>query len=231
MSHENRNNRPSSYNELRRFNSICQFVDKCFEIRSRLLVLRLDFSYREDMCPDLQTVVRQRDRLLRYLREPYDQQYEGAYIGMMWKLEYGQDKGYHLHTLIVLDGSRLLADYMHAKLIGEYWKHYLTQGDGLYHNCNAEKKKYRYCGIGMVKHSDLVKRNYLLNYAASYLAKEDKLMQEMILMESKRMAAFGEVELARQIAKTRCFGKTPLPARREDVPCRGRPRSSDTIRW
>lgn len=231
MSHENRNNRLNSYNELRRFNSIHQFIDECFEIRSRLLVLRLDFGYRQDICPDLQTVIRQRDRLLRYLREPYDRQHQGAYIGMMWKLEYGQDKGYHLHTLIVLDGSKLLADYIHAKMIGDYWKQHLTQGDGLYYNCNADKGKYEHCGIGMVEHRDQQKRDYLLNHAASYLAKEDKLIEKMILRESERLTDMGEAELARQIANTRCFGKTPLPARRNDTPRRGRPRSIDPIRW
>lgn len=225
MCHENPNKHFNSRNERERFNSIREFINQCFALCSRPLILRLDFAYREYRCPDLKTVTRHRDKLLRYLRETYNHQHHDAYIGLIWKLEYGPDKGYHLHTLIVLDGSKVQQDVSLARIIGDYWIDHITEGKGLYYNCNAEKHKYPRCGIGMVDHWDSEKRDYLINNAASYLAKEDKLMQEMIQRESEHLFRLGQEELAKQAANTRCFGKSPLPARNDGHPLRGRPRS------
>lgn len=231
MSHKNRNKHLNSRVARDRFASIRLFLDDCFARHSRLLVLRLDFSYRDDVHASLDTVSRDRDKLVRYLRKPYNHRHKNAYIGLLWKLEYGQSKGYHLHTLIVLNGSRLQQDVTYARIIGEHWKQHLTQGDGLYHNCNADKGKYEHCGIGMVEHRDPQKRHYLLHDAAAYLAKDDELIQEVLLRESERLADMGEGELARQVANTRCFGKSILSVNEQDTPRRGRPRSRDDIRW
>lgn len=231
MSHENRNNRLTSRRELERLDSIRLFLDDGFARHSRLLVLRVDFNYQKDVPNNLDTVSRDREKLIRYLREPYNRQHKNAYIGLVWKLEYGKSRGYHLHTLIVLDGSRLQQDVTHATIIGEYWKQHITQGDGMYHSCNAEKEKYQHCGIGRIDRCDSQKRHYLLHDAASYLAEEDELMQKRILIESERMAAVGDIERASKIANSRCFGKSLLSVNRQDTPPRGRPRSGDTIRW
>lgn len=211
--------------EQERQQSIEQYIDKCFALHSRLLILRVDFGYRLNVFPDMDVTMRHRDKLVRYLRETYKQLHHNAYIGLLWKLEYGHDKGYHLHTLIVLDGSKVQQDVTHAMIIGDYWTDHITDGDGLYYNCNADKDKYRRCGIGMVNYWDQQKRDYLLNDAASYLAKDDQLLQEMIQRESDQLIRLGEHELARQAANARCFGKSPLSSRNDDRPLRRRPRS------
>ena len=224
MRQQNRNKHFDSRIERDRFNSIHLFIEDCFALHSRLLVLRLDFGYRLNVFADLDATIRHRDKLVRYLRDSYSKQHHDAYVGLIWKLEYGQDKGYHLHTLIVLDGSKVQQDVSHARIIGDYWEKEITHGDGLYYNCNADKDKYQRCGIGMVDHWDQQKRDYLLNDAASYLAKEDHLLQAMIQRESEHLSLLGEHELARQAANTRCFGKSPLPARNDGRLVRGRPR-------
>lgn len=230
MSDENRNQYLNSRVARDRFASIRLFLDDCFAMHSRLLVLRLDFGYRLNVFPDLDATISHRDKLVRYLREPYNQQHHDAYVGLLWKLEYGPDKGYHLHTLIVLDGSKVQQDVTHARIIGDHWEKEITHGDGLYYNCNADKDKYQRCGIGVVDHRDSEKRDYLLNDAASYLAKEDQLLQTMIQRESEYWSRLGHDEMASQIANTRCFGKSILSTNSQDIPRRGRPRSSEAIR-
>ena len=97
-------------------------------------------------------------------------------VGYIWKLEHGPDKGFHYHMMFFFDGSKVREDGTLAKRIGQYWLNVVTNGRGVYYNCNADKSRYKNCGIGMVDHSDNVMRDGLVK-AVLYLTKMDLYMK------------------------------------------------------
>lgn len=156
---------------------ICKFLDAHFELHSRLLVLRIDLGYQkskdwpnnpeDDVSYD--DVKAHRVALLRHLKKdlPPD-----SFVSYALKLEFGLDKRWHYHLLVLLDGSVVREDVTIAKLIGEHWKKTVTNGKGLYFNCNGIKESYKSCGIGMVSHGDSAAREGLKK-AALYMTKTD----------------------------------------------------------
>ena len=96
-------------------------------------------------------------------------------VGYVWKLEYGADKAFHYHMIFFLDESKHHQDIRIAESIGEIWKDEITNGKGIYWNCNAKKKNYeksKRIATGKIKHDDHELRENL-NHMASYLTKPD----------------------------------------------------------
>jgi hypothetical protein len=98
-------------------------------------------------------------------------------VGFAWKLEYGLDKGFHYHLLLLFDGSRRQQDVKIAMDIGEYWKHEITSGEGVYWNCNARKSDYKACGVGRISRNDIELRAILKDKVALYLTKVDVILK------------------------------------------------------
>ncbi|WP_443700859.1 YagK/YfjJ domain-containing protein [Pseudomonas sp.] len=162
------------------------YIDDLFARYSRLLVLRIDFAYGEgkleiEGCPDRddrldllklvsEKVIRHRTELLGYLKNKCP---DLGLMGYVWKLEYGKEKGHHYHMMFFLDGTRVRQDIVIAKLIGEHWNNVITEGQGVYYNCNGDKSRYKFCGVGMINYHDAEKLNNLKEKAAAYLTKVD----------------------------------------------------------
>ncbi|MBP5953428.1 YagK/YfjJ domain-containing protein [Pseudomonas sp. P42] len=195
------------------FKSLVAYVDSLFMRHSRLLVLRVDLAYFSkcatvSMAKNTVTyaeVKQHKEKLLKYLQKKL---LVNCFVGFAWKLEYGLHKGYHYHVMFFLDGSKVREDVTIARLLGEYWRDIVTEGRGLYFNCNAVKRKYRSCGIGMVNHSDLPMRENLTHRAALYLTKSDYYFK-MVVPD-----------------KGRCFGRGVMPLLSLSGVKRGRPRKS-----
>ncbi len=145
-----------------------------FDCHSRMLVLRIDLFYRKGFCKARQEMA------LEHRKRLFDNSRSNKLfrhmLGYVTKLEHGMEKGFHFHCMFFFDGSREREDITLAKRIGEYWVSVITEGMGGYYNCNYAKEKYRYCGIGMVAHSDLEKREGL-RMAMVYLTKTDLYMR------------------------------------------------------
>jgi len=213
------------------------YINGLFEYRSRLLVIRIDLSYRKGLLvtphneygffkrlsikrdmnkPFVRPaqklkflkdwsleVRRHREMLIKQLKK----QYSKGFVGYMWKLEYTEIKSFHYHMMFFLDGSEHREDVTIAQNIGELWDNEITQGDGLYWNCNANKAKYRNLGVGPINHNDTVRRDNMLN-TAFYLIKKDYLIRSVMFN-----------------AKNRAFGKGQIPEKSKS----GRPRK-DSIK-
>ena len=149
------------------------YIQKLFGHHSRLVAIRVDFGYREDAEVSYELISEHREKLLRYLRERH---YGEAFVGFIWKLEYGLRKSYHLHTMIFLDGSKVQESISHGKLIGQYWIDEITEGEGVSYNCNAHMDKYQHCGLGRVDYHDQRKIENL-KQACEYLTKYDESLE------------------------------------------------------
>jgi len=164
-------------------------IDEAFMGCSKLLVLRVDMGYRQDISnPLLSDKERQKNGLQTkkdledFINNMDSNTLFNHMRGYAWKIEYGMSKGFHCHLLFLLDGSRVQRDICIAKMIGEYWKS-ITQRNGrngLYYNCNADKDRYDdNCGIGAINHNDKELIANLKNKAAPYLTKPDEYIESL----------------------------------------------------
>ena len=172
--------------------SLLRYISDLFEYRSRLLVLRVDLGYSE--IERLHKFRPRRDKKIPLSPPPklkifgeaarehrvslikqLGKQFKKNFIGYVWKLEYGTDKGFHYHMIFFLDGANCRQDITIAQSIGELWKNEIVQGDGVYWNLNAEKKRFEKnncVATGMISSNDRATRNNL-ERMATYLVKPD----------------------------------------------------------
>lgn len=168
-----------NYKRLQRQNekSVTEYVDALFKRHSRLLVLRIDFSYENDnSCLSKSkrsemylTVKKDREHFFSNMRTNalFDHM-----VGYMCKLEYGLMKGFHYHMIFFFDGSERHKDVHIANEIGAYWKT-ITDNRGIYHNCNAKKESYLHLGVGMINHDETDFIENLKHKVAVYLVKTE----------------------------------------------------------
>jgi len=139
-------------------NALKQYLQALSRQHAKLLVLRIDFGYRYDpkvhvmgprVPPD--TVRQHRTELIEF----YQRRFAESQLGYISKTEFGLCKGPHLHTVFILDGSKVRSDVTIAAMLGEHWRRVVTGGDGTYFNCNRFKGQYLSCGIGLVDYRSL----------------------------------------------------------------------------
>ena len=107
-------------------------------------------------------------------------------VGFVWSLEWSRVSGYHLHCAFFLDGSKVQKHEYLAEQIGQYWEAVITEGRGIYHNCNRDKENYGdLWAIGPVDHHDEVKRGHLMR-TLGYLAKKDQYVHVKPSAKCKR---------------------------------------------
>lgn len=161
------------------YKSELDYIDYLFKKHARLLVLRVDLSYKKSeasfMSPmeiDSKHNEAIEDRKHLFNNIPKNGLFEHM-VGYIWKLEYSSRKEFHYHMTFFYDGSKVREDLNIAMRIGEYWKNVITKGRGIYHNCNAKKEEYAKCGIGMINYYDDRLRENLCNEVVNYLVKPD----------------------------------------------------------
>lgn len=158
---------------LKNYESAGLYVRGLFRRHAKIMIVRIDLSYAKGVEVDIDTAQKHRDRLFSNARK---NKIFKEMIGFIWKMEFGILKGYHHHVILFFDGSKVREDVTYAKMVGEYWKYKITNGDGLYYNCNAVKNKYSKCGIGLLTHRDKDKMQGL-DEAVKYLTITDKFIK------------------------------------------------------
>jgi hypothetical protein len=173
------------------YQSLCDYINALYEhVCARNLIIRLDLAYRlhhASLMPRMSEISISQARtdlakFLRYVRENF------PLTGYARRLEYGYFTGYHFHVLLLLDGHRVQGDVATAYLLGEHWQKVITEGQGRYYNCNAEKYPER--GVGMIDYFEPDKRRVLLERVAPYLTKIDFWME---FMEGGKAFARGQM--------------------------------------
>lgn len=137
-------------------------------------------------------------------------------------IEYGEDRGWHIHVLMLFNGQRLKDDYGKAQDLGDYWVSLVEQRDsnyiGNYYSGNTHKHRYETLALKTI---DSSQRSYetdlqtLIN-ACSYLAKTSSETETKMLAEG----AF------QQRSDHRQFERRFFIAQVKPKSNRGRPRNS-----
>lgn len=168
-----------------------QYVDSLYQRYSKLLVVRVDLSYKSGICHRVKA---------HHLRQHRQALYKAinsnplflCCVGYILKLEFGIEKGFHYHALFFFDGQKVRRDITLGKLIGELWQERITEWAGLYFNCNYQKERYRELGIGLLRRTDAESKKGLLN-AVRYLCKADAWVR-LAVPELKRTFWRGEIK-------------------------------------
>lgn len=154
------------------------YVDALFDDCKRLVVLRLDFFYKEEYFDqvDIHDALEDLNHLFRNKRCNSLFRFMKGYIA---KVEYGIQKSLHFHTIFFFDGSKRnnSSHIYSAKQIGEYWVNTVTKGRGAYWNSNNETENFDRLGIrgiGVINANELQLRNNLKFNVVHYLCKIDQ---------------------------------------------------------
>ena len=91
----------------------------------------------------------------------------------MMKLEYGVQKGWHLHAVFFFNGNQVCKASYKAMQIGNYWVNTIV-GINLAYYFNCHQREYEQIGIGMVEYHDEDKRR-VLNDVVAYFCKFDEM--------------------------------------------------------
>ncbi|MEH8119995.1 inovirus-type Gp2 protein, partial [Aeromonas allosaccharophila] len=137
--------------DKRNSDSIQKYINALFAQYARLLVVRVDVHFRDDVT--LEEAQEEREYYLRTIKRKFTR-----LVGYVWKLEYGESRGYHYHIAFIFNGKYLQNDIKIGRLLGEFWH------AGSYYNCNAKRSQYEEWGtdgIGMIHRSDDEKRQKL----------------------------------------------------------------------
>lgn len=161
-----------------------KLINDLFNSRSKVLVMRADFSLKADSGLSLQDL---KNHMSEFLKKILVNKGELKDIeGYIWKLEYGVQKGYHYHFIFFMDGNKHFKDAYFVQMLGELWME-ITEKQGIFHNCNKSKFKYRHLAIGCISHDDEEARKNL-EIVMSYLSKTDQFLMEKTL---KKYRVFG----------------------------------------
>lgn len=165
--------KPKTPKESKRGDSIARYVDALFDNQSKLNVIRVDLSYKQEVAATktLEEANKDLNRMMNNRRgKPsiFNDQ-----VGYIITKEYTPKKGVHFHTAFIYDGQKVLKDINKATEIGKYWEEDITDNEGLSFNCNQKKEQYKNLGIGIISHDDTEKRENLIKHAISYLGKDD----------------------------------------------------------
>lgn len=182
----------------KRLNSTKKYIDNLQEQYSKLLVVRVDLGYTKECSEkiELDDVNKDLKKMLNNRRSKPSTFRNN--VGYICKKEYTEDKGVHLHTLFLYDGQKVQKDAHIADEIGKYWKESITNGRGVYHNCN--RSKYKDSGIGMLNHKDTEKREILDTKVVSYLCKDDERQDIAPVKSNKKDRAFVRGTIKKKIS-------------------------------
>lgn len=153
--------------------SVTRYINDLHDEYSKLLTIRVDLGYRKEHAEALELADIKRD-IKRLCDNRRSNSIFKHQVGYVCKFEHTPEKGPHAHALILFDGQQIQKDSYRADAVGEYWGEHITEGKGVYHNCNRDKEKYQHCGIGMIEHSDVEKRRNLLDHVVPYMLKSDQ---------------------------------------------------------
>lgn len=141
--------------------------DQLFERYSKLLMLRVDFSYLQYSDShsegDIHSTVADITLLIQRCGDI------NGLVGYAWVLEQTEQHGYHIHAAFYLNGQKHRQVWTVFEALRDTWK-YVTWGEGHTHRCEP-KEHYRVRGEWVTSYDDARGRRGM-QYILSYLSKQ-----------------------------------------------------------
>ena len=176
------------------FESAKQCVDLALEQRSRVLIIRLDLRFGKTQNPSLEQVKKDLRTFLRSVGRTKNLNI----LGYIWKLEFGQRRGFHYHFIFILDSRDHSQEIKLAQQIGQIWEKVIGV-EGAFHNCHfkAVNNQYDKLAIGRLHRHEQQKYQYLLGLLR-YFAKKDQFILHKNIGKERTLGT----SIDKNIAKT-----------------------------
>ena len=159
------------YNQ-RNLMEVHQLLNDLFAHYSKVLVVRLDLCFNDAYAHQLQQP-HIKDYIAKLRNYSRCNSIFNHMLTYVMKLEYGAQKGWHLHAVFFFDGSKVCKASYKAMQIGNYWVNTIV-GNNLAYYFNCHQREYEQIGIGMVEYHESDKRR-ILNDVVTYLCKSDEM--------------------------------------------------------
>ncbi|WP_353161581.1 YagK/YfjJ domain-containing protein [Acinetobacter guillouiae] len=182
---------------------------------SKLLVIRIDFCWKAPIEDD-SIFNEMKSHFAQLLKSFHHSKDLPNIVGYLWKLEFGEKKGYHYHCIFFMDGNKFQSDTHYAEMIGQRWTE-ITLDKGYYFNCHRDKIKYRHLAIGMARHGDQTFFDNL-DQVLVYICKQDQFLIDKRLLGN--VHTFGTSKCTKQpktIGRPRIFNITPNPIHQDKL--------------
>lgn len=143
--------------------------NQLFERYSKLLMLRVDFSYLQDSDShgdgDIHSTVADITLMLQRSGDI------NGLVGYAWVLEQTEQHGYHIHAAFYLNGQKHRQVWTVFEALRDTWK-YVTWEEGHAHRCEP-KEHYKVRGEWVTAYDDIKGRKNM-RYILSYLSKQEQ---------------------------------------------------------
>lgn len=183
-------------NYRRNLKSYTQYFNALLNKWARLLVLRLDFYFPTEQAGHI-TAENAHEAREHFFNNMRQNALFGDLKGLIWKLEYGRERGHHFHCIFFFDGKTRQQEKWIADQIGQYWVSQISPG-GSYNSCHKDPNQYKRKGIGMINYDDIQKREIFLHDVLDYLCK----MDQALIVKPSKGRSIGRMEMP----KTRASG-------------------------
>lgn len=117
--------------------SVYEYVTGLKAAYSKICVVRLDFHFPWDVDGDFQFGAAELDAaesIVAFVKKTYE-----SWLGHVMKFEFGAERGIHLHTVFIFNGSKVNNDVEIGRRIGEHWRLQIQKGGSGYFNCNTRE--------------------------------------------------------------------------------------------
>lgn len=175
--------------------NIKNYLYQLFHHYAKLLIVRVDLGYFNESKSQINIAhFYEHVQTLRNRLSNKDTCFEHLH-GYAWALEQGPKRGYHVHLLLIYDGTKVQNGSYYAQQVGEKWS-YITRGHGSYFNLHDQKYinqlKAAGCdiGIGMLLRNNESDWERLLP-VIEYLTDPNKYDQHLRVKCSSTMRTFG----------------------------------------
>ncbi len=154
------------------FKAAKRCVDLALEQCSRVLIIRFDLRFAKTQNPSIEQVKKDLRTFLRHAGRTKNLNI----LGHIWKLEFGQRRGFHYHFIFILDSRDHSQEIKLAQQIGQIWEKVIGV-EGTFHNCHfkAVNNQYDKLAIGRLHRHEQQKYQYLLELLR-YFAKKDQFI-------------------------------------------------------
>jgi hypothetical protein len=146
--------------------STSKYIERLFEMHSRLLVVRIDFHLKMAKVSRIEQLRSIRRALSQFLNNSRNRKYLKDAVGYVWKFEQGGTLGGHYHFIFFFNGANFQKDEFIGWEIGKFWQK-TTNGLGTFFNVNSKAyldEKFpngKGVGVGRINSSDSEKRESL----------------------------------------------------------------------
>lgn len=175
------------------FREYVKYIENLYSTNARLLVVRVDLSYNNDLFIADETFNNHASKFLKRIQSNPIFEYLEGYIA---KLEHGFDRGYHMHLMLFYNSAKRRADAYLAQVIGELWQDDISKGQGTYFNCNTDehKRTYPICFLGRLQRDEHTRINCLKQIGVKYLVKTDEYFR-LMKPYGKRLLTRGQMPI------------------------------------